>query len=137
MYDIRLRDGDPFTVAEVKDPLSYDIASTELLSPTPCVVTVKRFPECNAEKKIKMLQWIRHKNIVSVREIFNYEGSFYPIFEHMPMSLSHFTGIQKHLTERHLASILGQGRLTDTIFSIILLTYDRYLMVLHTSRIKG
>jgi hypothetical protein len=29
--------------------------------------------------------------------------------QHMPMSLSHFTGFREYLNERQLASILGQG----------------------------
>jgi hypothetical protein len=108
-HEIRLGDDDLVTVADVKDPWSYDIALTEPQSPTPYLVTVRSIPAYNAEEKVHMLQRIQHENIVSVREIFSYDGSFYPIFEHMPMSLRHFLGIRKFLTERQLASVLGQG----------------------------
>lgn len=108
VYDLRLGDGDLVVVGEVRDPWSYGITAAESRTPSPYLVTVRSFPVHNAEQKIPMLQRIEHKNIVSIREIFNYEGSFYCVFEHMPLSLSHFAGIPKPLTERQLASILGQ-----------------------------
>jgi hypothetical protein len=108
-HEIRLGDEDRVIVADMKDPWSDDVAWVEQQGPTPYVVTVRSFPSHNGEEKCRMLHRIRHANIVSVREIFSYEGSFHIIFEHMPMSLSHFTGFQKHLNERQLASILRQG----------------------------
>jgi hypothetical protein len=109
-YDFRLFvDDDRVTVAEVKDPWSYDVPLAELQRPSPFVVTVRSFPAHGAEEKLRMLQRIQHENIVSVREIFSYEGSFHVIFEHMPISLKHFASMLKYITEPQLASILGQG----------------------------
>lgn len=119
-YDFRLFiDDDCIVVAEVKDPWSYDIPLAELQRPSPFLVAVRSFPVYKAEEKLCMLQQIQHENIVSVREIFNYEESFHVIFEHMPISLSHFAGMLKHITEPQLASILGQGSSDFCIFSAV------------------
>ena len=108
LYELRLGDSDRVVVAEVNQPWSTKLNRAELQSPSPYVVTIKKFPANNAERKIHLLQRIQHDNIVAVREIFSYQDVVYPVYEHMPVSLSHFAGIQKALTEVQLASILGQ-----------------------------
>jgi hypothetical protein len=100
-YDFRLFvDGDRVIVAEVKDPWSYDVSLAELRRPSPFVVTVRSFPAHKAEEKLRMLQRIQHENIVSVREIFNYEQSFHVIFEHgscrLLVSFTQIESLKKH-----------------------------------------
>ncbi|KIW36748.1 uncharacterized protein PV06_11044 [Exophiala oligosperma] len=103
-------DDDMVDVADVRHPWSDDIIITpKREGPTPYVVSVKSFSIHNGEIKCRMLQQLEHENIVSVRDIFLYDESFYVVFEHMPMSLSLFTGFPKHLDEDQLTSILGQG----------------------------
>lgn len=94
-YELRLGVGGRVTVAERKEPLDG-------------VVTVRNFSTYNAEEKLRVLQRIKHKNFVSVLEVFSSEDSFHIVFEHMPICLGHFAGILKYPNELQLASILGQ-----------------------------
>lgn len=95
VFELRLGVGDLVTVAQRKDPSSG-------------VVNMRKFPAPNGEEKLRILQQLRHRNIVSVLEVFSFEESFYVMFEHMPISLDHFAGICHYPGELQLASILGQ-----------------------------
>lgn len=97
-------------VADVRHPWSADfIVPPQKEGPTPYVVAVRSFSIHDGEEKCRILQQVEHENIVSVRDVFLHDELFYVVFEHMPMSLSLFTGFPKHLDEDQLASILGQG----------------------------
>ncbi len=111
-HGIRLgeEEDDMVDVAEVRDPWSDDIiVPPKKEGPTPYVVAVRNFSTYHGEENCRILQQVKHENIVAVRDIFLYDDSFYVVSEHMPMSLSLFTGFPKHLDEDQLASILGQG----------------------------
>ncbi|KAJ4507485.1 hypothetical protein HRR83_004063 [Exophiala dermatitidis] len=101
-------DDDMVDVADVRHPYSADfIVPPQKEGPTPYAVAVRSFSIQNSGEKCRMLQQIEHENIVSVRDIFLHDELFYVVFEHMPMSLSLFTGFQTHLDEDQLASILN------------------------------
>lgn len=103
-------DDDMVDVADVRHPWSADfIVPPQKEGPTPYVVAVRSFSIHDGEEKCRILQQVEHENIVSVRDVFLHDELFYVVFEHMPMSLSLFTGFPKHLDEDQLASILGQG----------------------------
>jgi hypothetical protein len=108
-HDLRLGEGDEdrVTMANVRYPWSNEVHFAGLRGPTAYLVNVRSFPTHDGEEKCRMLQWIRHNNIVSFREIFSYERSFHAVFEHMPMFLSLFVGFQRYFSEPQLASILG------------------------------
>ena len=57
------------------------------------IVAVRSFLAYDAEQKLPMLQRIQHENFVSVLEVFGFDESFHIVFEHMPISHSHFAGI--------------------------------------------
>ncbi|KAL5344434.1 hypothetical protein ACLOAV_010694 [Pseudogymnoascus australis] len=67
------------------------------------------------EKKLDMLNRIRHKNFLKLLESFTFEGSLYAVFEHelargekLPICLSHYALLVTYPTELQLAVILRQ-----------------------------
>ena len=98
--------GDWVILAEQIRP-NVNVGWTESQDPLSSLVTVRTFSGHSTESKLRMIQQIRHRNIVAVREIFAFEGVSHVVFEHMPLSLSHMAG-SPHLNETRLAAILGQ-----------------------------
>ncbi|OBT39550.1 hypothetical protein VE00_09473 [Pseudogymnoascus sp. WSF 3629] len=69
---------------------------------------IKRFDGPDLAKKFQMLQRVRHNNFHDMRQCFSYNGSYYAVFQHMPISLDHVAKSPPYLNEHELAAILGQ-----------------------------
>jgi hypothetical protein len=83
------------------------------------LVAVREFSGLDADRKVKMLQRIRHKNFVKFLECFSFEGSRYAVLEHeisseekLAITLHQYALITPYPTEQELATILGQVSLT-------------------------
>ena len=99
--ELRLGVEDWVTVAQRSQPLANVSNSLSNL------VVVRKYSGSDAHSRLQRLQQIRHTNIVSVREIFAFEGASHVIFEHMVICLSQVAG-NLLLNEIRLAAILGQ-----------------------------
>jgi hypothetical protein len=78
-------------------------------------VAVREFSGPDADRKINMLQRIRHENFLAFLECFNLEGSRFAVFEHeitrgekLSVTLNHYALIAHYPTEPQLAIILEQ-----------------------------
>lgn len=69
---------------------------------------IKSFDGPSSAKKFQMLQRVRHNNFHDMRQCFSYDGSYYAVFQHMPISLDHVAKSPPYLNEHELAAILGQ-----------------------------
>ncbi|KFY95932.1 hypothetical protein V498_03010 [Pseudogymnoascus sp. VKM F-4517 (FW-2822)] len=69
---------------------------------------IKSFDGPDLAKKFQMLQRVRHNNFHDMRQCFSYDGSYYAVFQHMPISLDHVAKSPPYLNEHELAAILGQ-----------------------------
>jgi hypothetical protein len=78
-------------------------------------VAVKEFLGPDADRKINILQQIRHKNFLAFLECFNLKGSCFTVFKYeitkekkLSVTLNHYALIAHYLTEPQLAIILKQ-----------------------------
>ncbi|KFZ24055.1 hypothetical protein V502_01467 [Pseudogymnoascus sp. VKM F-4520 (FW-2644)] len=69
---------------------------------------VKRLKGPDDARGIRLLHTVRHNNFHDMLECFSYEGAYYAVFEHVPISLAHVAKSPHFLTEVELAAILGQ-----------------------------
>jgi hypothetical protein len=69
---------------------------------------VKRLYGDGTAEKVQMLLRVRHVNFLHVLECFNFEDSYYVVFEHVPISLAHVVKSPPYLRESELAVILRQ-----------------------------
>lgn len=92
-YDLKL---DEFvTVATRKAPLCGK-------------VTIRKFGDQDAARKLDMLRKVEHERFVALLEIFDYEKTNYVVLEHVSVSLTQVVNCAAYPTERQLAAILGQ-----------------------------
>ena len=75
--------------------------------------TVKRLKGPDDAREVRMLQESRHNSFHGMLECFSFEGAYYAVFEHVPISLAHVAKSPPFLTEVELAAILGQVRLRN------------------------
>jgi hypothetical protein len=105
-YQLRLGKEDLITVAARQDlshhPTEKKYAMSEL-------VLIKMFSGPGADDKLRMLQQIRHDNIVAPLQIFKSEAASLVVFEYMAFPLSSVAA-SPQLTNIRLAAILGQVR---------------------------
>ena len=71
---------------------------------------VKRFSGPDMASKLRMLQRIRHANFLSVLQRFSFENSYYVVFDHVSISLTHIVTSPPYLRICELAAILFQVR---------------------------
>jgi hypothetical protein len=81
------------------------------------LVAVRKLSGPKADRKVAMLERIRHENFLAFLECFSHEGFLYAVFEHeikpgvhLPITLSHYALVRLYPTELQLATILGQVR---------------------------
>ena len=92
-YDLKL---DQFvTVATRKAPLHGKVA-------------IKVFRGREANRKLDMLHRICHERFVSLLEVFEFQKTWYAVFEHVVISLTQVVNSPAYPTERQLAAIVGQ-----------------------------
>ncbi|KFY78643.1 hypothetical protein V499_02246 [Pseudogymnoascus sp. VKM F-103] len=90
------------------------------LSPPYNLLMVKRLEGPDAAQRVRMLRRVRHQNFHSMVECFNFEGSHYAVFHHLPLTLDNIVYSPPYPTELELAAALAQvrpatimGRLAD------------------------
>ena len=125
LFDIQLGEDNVFvTVAERKD--AQDSAPTrDTLSD---LALVRTFSGPWAEDELLELQHIRDTNMVSLHEVFSFEGNYYVAFEYMAYSLYYVAG-NPLLDEIRLAAIVGQVRRLSGLTINRDANYDRYSML--------
>ncbi|KFY32537.1 hypothetical protein V493_00088 [Pseudogymnoascus sp. VKM F-4281 (FW-2241)] len=69
---------------------------------------VKRLKGPDYARDVRLLRTVRHNNFHDMLECFSFEGAYYAVFEHVPISLAHVAKSPPFLTEVELAAILGQ-----------------------------
>ncbi|KFY50096.1 hypothetical protein V495_00351 [Pseudogymnoascus sp. VKM F-4514 (FW-929)] len=69
---------------------------------------VKRLKGPDYARDVRLLQTVCHNNFHDMLECFSFEGAYYAVFEHVPISLAHVAKSPPFLTEVELAAILGQ-----------------------------
>ncbi|OBT40475.1 hypothetical protein VE00_07894 [Pseudogymnoascus sp. WSF 3629] len=69
---------------------------------------VRRLKGPDGARKVRLLQTIRHNSFHDMLECFSFEGAYYAVFEHVPISLAHLAKSPPFLSELQLAAILGQ-----------------------------
>ncbi|OBT83711.1 hypothetical protein VE02_08281 [Pseudogymnoascus sp. 03VT05] len=70
---------------------------------------VKRLKGPDDARGVRLLHTVRHNNFHEMLECFSYEGAYYAVFEHVPISLAHVAKSPPFLTEVELAAILGHA----------------------------
>jgi len=98
MYALRLGLDHRAIVAEERHALPGELAN---------VYSIRQFTDSGAQTKQDMFRDIQHQNFVTAYDIFWFEDICYVALEYMPCSLYEVRG-NEHLTERRLASIIGQ-----------------------------
>ncbi len=77
-------------------------------SPRKCVLVKSFAAVSDSQIELEIIHSIRHDYIVSVLEIFCFEGLFYVVLERMAISLVQIVASSLHSGEQELAAILGQ-----------------------------
>ena len=105
-YQLCLGKEDLITVAVRKDLSHYSAKEKDAMSK---LVLIKTFSGPGIEDKLRILQQIRHANIISPLQIFKFEGRSHVVFEYMAVPLSS-VATNPRLNDIRLAAILGQVR---------------------------
>ena len=103
-YQLRLGEEDFITVAARQD-LWYRFAEEQ--GGMAELVLVKTLSGPGTEDKLRVLQQIRHANVISPLQIFESKGVFHIAFEYMAFPLS-CVAANPQLNDIRLAAILGQ-----------------------------
>ena len=64
-------------------------------------------------REVRLLQAFRHNSFNGMLECFGFEGAYYVVFEHVPISLAHLAKSPPFLSELELAAMPGQVRLRN------------------------
>ncbi|KFZ20230.1 hypothetical protein V501_00264 [Pseudogymnoascus sp. VKM F-4519 (FW-2642)] len=78
------------------------------LSPPYDLLMVKRLEGPDAAQRVHMLRRVRHQNFHNMVECFNFEGSHYAVFQHLPVTLDNIVYSPPYPTELELAAALAQ-----------------------------
>ncbi|ELR07184.1 hypothetical protein GMDG_08311 [Pseudogymnoascus destructans 20631-21] len=78
----------------------------DLSSPNDLLM-VKCLEGPNAAQSVRMLQRVRHQNFDNMVECFNFEGSHYAAFQHLPVMLDNIVYSPPYPTELELAAALA------------------------------
>ena len=96
---------------------------------------VKRFSGPDMATKLRMLQRIRHANFLSVLQRFSFENSYYVVFDHVSISLTHIVTSPPYLRICELAAVLFQVRFENCC--LVFANVCRSWKVYHISRSKS
>ena len=94
IYDLRLGECDPVTVAEGKG-VSCDL------------VSIRRISGAEVDQKLEMIRLIQHPNFVTAHEVYRRNDDYYIVMEHMHLSLQE-TVANPYLDDSRLAAIVGR-----------------------------
>lgn len=81
------------------------------------IFMIKRLDGPHAARKARILRKIDHENFHAMLECFIFEGSCYPVFQHVPVSLAHIAKSPPYPTEFELAAALGQVYLLNDMWT--------------------
>ncbi|KFY98835.1 hypothetical protein V500_01545 [Pseudogymnoascus sp. VKM F-4518 (FW-2643)] len=70
--------------------------------------TISRLKGPDNAREVRLLQEFRHNSFHEMLECFSFEGAYYAVFEHVPISLAHVAKSPPFLSELELAAMLGQ-----------------------------
>jgi serine/threonine protein kinase len=108
---VKIRDGSPkqlyYKVFKIMLDSWVQVAYQKC-SPRKLVI-VKKFSGEDAIDMVSMLQKIRHENIVTFLDCFNYEGCHHVMLDYMNITAHHFTLCDVYPNESQLAAIIGQA----------------------------
>ncbi|KAJ5974800.1 hypothetical protein N7481_008507 [Penicillium waksmanii] len=72
------------------------------------VWAVRQYPIEDADKVLRILRSVRHRNLASIRECFRTKDIMYTLGEFDPLVLDHIVACKAFLDERELAAIMSQ-----------------------------
>ena len=71
-------------------------------------VAIRQFAGPDVHHKLHMLHRISHERFVTMMEIFEYQKTWYAVFEHVVISLTQVVNSPPYPTEGQLSAIVGQ-----------------------------
>ena len=92
-------------------------------------VVIRNFVEPDANRKLDMVRRIRHRRFVDLLEIFEFEKTWYAVFEHIVMSLVQLVNSPAYPNEKQLAAVVGQVSQNPGLCSYHVAYDDRFLKV--------
>ena len=76
---------------------------------------MKRLKCPDDARDVRLLQAFRHNSFHGMLECFSFEGAYYVLFEHVPISLAHLAKSPPFLSELELAAMLGPHRVDKAL----------------------